>query len=409
MARKSAKPSPVNLPADQPFSGLEAGSLLHDFEMLLRAIEPGMPVSDHNGMPAGQTLLQLDAKLRRPMNLQLARFSLRFHPYLQGLYLLAQACNFTSVEGKTLRLNPDVKASWDELNDTERYFNLLEAAFVHAEPDLIGQRGSFYDLHRIPEHVVRLPNEGLVVDLKATPSHPWDLGFGEVMNLALADLFGFVTVEFPTQPVKPWRPAAIRATAWGRAIAPILLPRLALEMDNFASMLLDAMLPRREADWGVFQPIFSKVYPAYKRVLVTAPAVSLREGVYVFKVSLGSVWRRIAFPDEYTLYGVLIEVLKAFRFDNDHLHAFRFRDRGGRRHNISSPECADDGPASDDVALAELPIDPGMAMELEFDFGDSWRFTVKLEKVEPVGAIRGKLPRVLEKEGKAPEQYPRWD
>src|SRR5262245_40558993 len=70
MARKKAQPPP-NLPADQPFSGLEPGSLLHDFEVLLRAIEPGMPVSDKNGMPGGQTIPQLDAKLHRPLSLQL--------------------------------------------------------------------------------------------------------------------------------------------------------------------------------------------------------------------------------------------------------------------------------------------------------------------------------------------------
>ncbi|MGL4550246.1 MAG: IS1096 element passenger TnpR family protein, partial [Gemmataceae bacterium] len=100
-------------------------------------------------------------------------------------------------------------------------------------------------------------------------------------------------------------------------------------------------------------------------------------------------------------------VLSAFRFDNDHLHAFRFRDRGGRRHEVASAEC-EESPSTDEVELAELPIDPGMTMELEFDFGDSWRFAVKLERVEPVGAVRGKLPRVLEKEGKAPVQYGGW-
>ena len=43
-------------------------------------------------------------------------------------------------------------------------------------------------------------------------------------------------------------------------------------------------------------------------------------------------------------------------------------------------------------------------MQLLYDFGDSWQFTVKLERIDPPSS-RGKKPRVLERHGKAPEQY----
>jgi hypothetical protein len=46
-------------------------------------------------------------------------------------------------------------------------------------------------------------------------------------------------------------------------------------------------------------------------------------------------------------------------------------------------------------------------MNFLFDFGDNWKFTVKLERVEPRGAR--KRPRILERHGKAPPQYPAWD
>jgi len=47
-------------------------------------------------------------------------------------------------------------------------------------------------------------------------------------------------------------------------------------------------------------------------------------------------------------------------------------------------------------------------MNLVYDFGDNWQFDVKLERIDPPNK-RMKKPRVLEKHGKAPEQYPRWD
>ena len=44
---------------------------------------------------------------------------------------------------------------------------------------------------------------------------------------------------------------------------------------------------------------------------------------------------------------------------------------------------------------------------LTYDFGDNWRFDVKLERIEPAGRI--KKPRIVESHGKAPEQYPQWE
>jgi hypothetical protein len=46
-------------------------------------------------------------------------------------------------------------------------------------------------------------------------------------------------------------------------------------------------------------------------------------------------------------------------------------------------------------------------MGLLYDFGDSWKFSVKLERIEPEERL--KEPRVLESHGEAPEQYPSWD
>jgi hypothetical protein len=47
-------------------------------------------------------------------------------------------------------------------------------------------------------------------------------------------------------------------------------------------------------------------------------------------------------------------------------------------------------------------------MELVYDFGDNWQFTVTLERIERA-ETRIKAPRILESHGQAPEQYPRWD
>jgi hypothetical protein len=68
----------------------------------------------------------------------------------------------------------------------------------------------------------------------------------------------------------------------------------------------------------------------------------------------------------------------------------------------------DEGPYADEVTIGSLPLEPGQAMVFHFDFGDDWMFDVKLERIEPPGTTI-KAPRIMEKHGKAPEQYPRWD
>ncbi|MGL4555142.1 MAG: hypothetical protein ACRC33_28585, partial [Gemmataceae bacterium] len=275
MSRDRTPPSLINLPASQPFTGLEPGPLLHDFDALRQALEQGVPISPRSALPGGRTIAELDARLHRPLDLQMKRLDLRSHPYLQSLYLLAQACNLVAVEGKTARLNPPAAASWAALNDAERYFNLLEAALLHADPSLIGQRGFPPYAHLIGD-VARLPAGGVEYDTESATFSRYDTGFWEMTNLALADLFGLIQTVPAGRPVKPWRPAAVRPTAWGRAIVPFL--------QHHVGLLLG------ETEWGAFLPVFGPVYPAYARALVTAPPASRREGVYVFKVTLRDAW-----------------------------------------------------------------------------------------------------------------------
>jgi len=40
-----------------------------------------------------------------------------------------------------------------------------------------------------------------------------------------------------------------------------------------------------------------------------------------------------------------------------------------------------------------------------FDFGDEWRFDVRLERIDPADG-RIKKPKLLEEHGEAPPQYP---
>ena len=132
-----------------------------------------------------------------------------------------------------------------------------------------------------------------------------------------------------------------------------------------------------------------------------------REGTFIFRVSLADVWRLIAIPATATLDDLVLWILRSVKFDDEHLYQLTYRNRMGSTVSVRHPAC-EESPYTDEVIIGELPLEPGQTMELLYDFGDEWHFTVKLERIEPPGD-KLRAPRILESHGKAPKQYEDWD
>ena len=146
-----------------------------------------------------------------------------------------------------------------------------------------------------------------------------------------------------------------------------------------------------------------------KKKTVPLPPLS-----YVISVSLGTgCYRHIRVGADDTLDMLSDEILDAFDFCNDHLHAFFMDNRAWS----SNPEACfwmdpdDDmmenvNPGTDEVTLRELDLPVGHKFKFVFDFGDDWEFSCRvLKKLEE----DTEFPKVLRSVGKAPEQYPDWE
>jgi hypothetical protein len=402
---------------DQAITENEPGPVLRDFRVLLdflgtEGVEAG---GKHNLLPM-KFIEELDARLSRPLHLELKRPQLRSHPYLQGLNLLLRASGLTHVEGtgsKTrLVVDPAMRVQWDQLNPTERYFNLLEAWLRFGRPEMVGERSSpWQDLQFSCLQFWRsLPEKGLRFDPK-TSGYPYlGLGIGrDLYLLALMDLFGLLGVEQARRPVTPWLPAGIQHVPFGDAVFTLLASRY--------DTLLGGLVPEDEDEdgeegvqevprFGAWQPVFQAFFPEWRQNL-ELPTPEPRQGTYVFRVSLGKVWRLIAMPADATLDTLVSWILDSVDFDSDHLYEFIYRDRLGATVSAFHPYM-DEGPFADEVPIGTLPLEPGRTMQLVYDFGDNWKFIVKLERIEPPGA-KIKAPKILESHGKAPEQYESWD
>jgi hypothetical protein len=414
---ESLRPSAeeLELLRSQTFDLTQPGSILHDFQVMLDAVAPGqLAVAGKHQLLPMSCLMDLNARLHCPLEVHLDRPQLRSYPNLAALYLLLRTTG--------LVLDAAVHNSWLGLNPAERYFTLLEAWMIYAQWDVVGEPGR--ERRLVLDSFLlwqSLPKTGRTIPAKDRELF-WRTN--TLCLLQMMDLSGLIRVESgePTQGIG-WCLKTINHLPFGDAVFALLRRHVMsgfIADDPADEPIADA--PDKTGDdagddpgddatvssrrFGWLQPLFQPHVPAWRNNLVI-PEPKFRAGIFVFKVSLGAVWRRIAVPATVDLEVLAMSILKAFRFDDDHLYMFTYRDRFGATAHANAP-FDEEGPSASEVQVGQLPLQPGESMEYLFDFGDSWKFTIKLEKAD-AAAPPLRRPKVIESHGKAPAQYESWE
>lgn len=400
--------SAIALLQDLEITETTPGTIVKDFETLLAAMEgKGLPVSGKLLHISLKLLGDLNAQMSQPIQLALKRPQQKSYANLHGLCLLLRATGIAKVVtvGKTphLQVDPDVYASWQMLNPTEKYFTLLEAWLLRATGEMIGE-------DRNPT------NEGGRL-LNSWPTlrdqHPTYKNYGEQQNLnywpglhnvALMQMFGWVEINSPKpESGKGWRIKKVKPLPIGDAIATATF-RAYYEQNYIWGSQQDYTQP-----WGELRPYFQPYFPEWQNNLATPKQHEHQTGTYIFKVSLGNIWRRLSISSESTLAKLSGLILDAVDFDSDHLHLFAYKDAMGRTIEVHHPyDEWHDGPLSNQILVGDLPLEPSMTMNYVFDFGDYWEFSILLEEIQS-GKPKRNSDKILESHGEAPEQYPSWD
>jgi len=128
------------------------------------------------------------------------------------------------------------------------------------------------------------------------------------------------------------------------------------------------------------------------------------EGTYIFKVTLNKdLWRRIKISSDDTLLELHEAIQRAFNFDDDHLYAFFMDGKPWSEERFVAPE-DEEGPYVDEIRIGELGLFIGQKIMYLFDYGDEWRFSVKLEQItnEEHEIIRSEI---IKRKGENPKQY----
>ncbi len=390
----------------QTFSLEQPGTVLRDFEMLLAFVgSEGVKVGGKYHLLPQIALPVLNLQLARPLQLTLERLQLRSNPYLQGLYLLLCASRLGVIVGQgeetRVCLDPELLAGWRKLNHTEQYCNLLEAWLRFGRDEMVGDdKTSASQLTACAEALGSIKPNGQVFDLKRTKLVFVRGIHRRFFKLALLDLFGLVQVDFFSEPIKSWIPAGIKHRLFGDVLIKTL----------FYEQFFGRGLPREEeiegpGRLGVWQSLLKTYFPQWRNNLHwTMPTT--KKGQFVFKISLGRIWRRIAISADLTLDDLASGIISSVKFDSDHLYEFTYRDRNGTTVRALHPAC-NERPYTDEITVGTLPLEPGQSMKFIYDFGDWWTFAVKLEKIDTETRARRGMA-LLGAGGKAPEQYPNY-
>jgi len=138
--------------------------------------------------------------------------------------------------------------------------------------------------------------------------------------------------------------------------------------------------------------------------------VYLTSGLVSKAVSGQEISRLIQIRGDQTLHDLHKAIFKAFDRFEEHLYEFNlgrgpddrsqryFYDGGGR--GKSKPR-----KAPETTTLDALKLRTGGRFGYTFDMGDNWEHVIDVVSVEKTSA-RGKFPRVTQKVGASPPQYP---
>jgi hypothetical protein len=418
-AKKPLSESSKQLLSQQIFTNAQPNAIVQDFETFIEFLQVHkVEVSTNQNAIAPKYLADINERLSHPTKLDLMRHNQKSYPYIHGLYLVLRSSAIAQVQPdkkkNILKIDPQVLQSWQELNDTEKYFNLLATWIFYADESIMNnERRGLIEWWHVLNAWQYLPTKGL------TFNNPKDNDWFsriKLHNVALLNLFGFIEVK-DTEPLagKGWNITKAKPLAFG-----IAMMELFQKTNWQAGLFLDSGYDLEEQSMGidvvvqpstpteVLQEEFQALdlFPTWEKNL-QLPEPESKDGIFIFKVSLKTAWRKIAIPSNFTLNDFSSAILKAFNFYNDHLHQFTYKDRQGFKQSITHPY-SEEPPSTDKVLIRDWQIEIGDRITYVFDFGDWWEFSVVLESIdEPDSKING--AKVIDQKGKAPEQYPDYD
>lgn len=338
---------------------------------------------------------KLNSILVKPLDITSTRPQQKTYPNVNGLYLILRAIGILTfaVSKKEIIMGVDEKLleNWQNLNETEQYFTLLEIWLLRANQRTIIDGGGYADLAILSLYLFFGENsfvtqKQLISNLHYNP---------EYHNLALLEMFGFVDIK-DSKPLEKnrWNIVDVTITPLIQMIYPLIKPD-----DKTLSQLI--FNKQKESFYkDVFQPYFKDL----NNTLIY-PKDKISEGTFVLKITLWKAYRTVEVHSDINFEELAQLILNLFNFCNDHLFEFVFTNRFGEKKAIKSyyATLEENDFDAGEFCLKNLPLRELESFTFIFDFGDWWEFDILIEKF--YDGKKTEKAEIIKSHGDAPMQY----
>ncbi|ANV88961.1 hypothetical protein [Picosynechococcus sp. PCC 7117] len=256
-----------NILQNQAISATEPGTILKDFQTTLDFISEGVPVSSKLKQLSAKFVIDLNSRLSHPIDSDLKRPVQKSYPNIHGLYLLLRTTGIAKIDarGKKLQmvLNPDVYASWQKLNATEKYFTLLEAWLIRSHPKMLGNErsGPLTMGDRLISSWSKLAQQESVT-FKEAKDYDFLSYYPGFENIFLMEMFGLLNLTL-SKPAKGegWQMKKLQPNPLGYALVKVFCSAC-INADLQWDSQNDATLP-----FGELQPALQRYFPEWQQTL----------------------------------------------------------------------------------------------------------------------------------------------
>lgn len=364
------------------------GAILKDFNTFLKYLQKNCPIlTSKKGWLPGHCASELNRYMSHRLRLSSRVSQPLSYPSVNALYLLSRTLGLLQVISKNNRryliLNKEIYISWQALNATEKYFNLMRTWLLRCNLLLIEHKP-----HPQYPNVFRDIVKFFLLYLKKTfiphqqqkPYSP--LNHIQLHNVALLEMFGMIRIQDKKlTPQKHWQISEISATPFGKHIISLFRQNLDLVMDN---------PDYPEAARRRFYDIIQSIYPKWQ-ICLNPVIPKTQTGTHFFKVSLTkNIWCRIRISGSEPIEALTDLIFKAFRIDNeDHYYfEFKFTDRYGIFRCFAAKDFSDSKNPESDVnspCVGDIDILPGDSAVFSYNEDGVWTMDVRLEKIDNTG------------------------
>jgi hypothetical protein len=382
-------------------SNKQSGTILKDLNyFLLFMQENRFKVTGNKGLLPNHCLPVINSNMSHSLKLTLKREQQISYPHINALYLLTRALGLIHIEqiksSRFLTANHEMIMTWNSLNDTEQYLTLMQTWFFYCDERLIhkGKKASYPNIFDSICSFLKLRTTE-EWKIKNVNQQKWEFYGTPSYSIALLEMFGLIDITDNEEFSESWLISNIYVNDYGKSWANLLNKLKRSELDSYLE-------PNNEKWAKAFYQELRSMVPQWQSFF-RPPKKAIDQGMHFFKVSLSKeVWRRICIPGIETLDVLAGVILDVFKFDDDHLYQFTYTDKFGSLQTI---EYDDFYGAADpnEVKVGDIDMFTGDSLEFLFDFGDCWRFDVRLEQID--NSTNSKKITLVESAGRAPKQY----